>query len=94
MSDVADRANRIECVQQGLNTYLPLLLTRFEEIEKRREADLKRTEQKLEAHLKANDRTLDDIHKEAQRHSRTIIRTIIMSVVGTGLATAASISFT
>ena len=90
MSDVADRANRIECVQQGLNTYLPLLLTRFEEIEKRREADLKRTEQKLEAHLKANDRTLDDIHKEAQRHSRTII----MSVVGTGLATAASISFT
>ena len=90
MSDVADRANRIEGVQQGLNTYLPLLLTRFEGIEKSREADLKRTEQKLEAHLKANDRTLDDIRKEARGHSRTII----MSVVGTGLAIAAPISFT
>ena len=52
MTDISDRMTRVEEAQYGLNTYLPLLLKRFEGIEDRLEADLKATEQKLETDLK------------------------------------------
>lgn len=123
MSDVADKVNRMEGVQQGLSDYLPLLLNRFENIERELRADLsstrqelkadlsstrqelRATEQKIEADLKATEQKigadlnatnqkleskLNDIRTEARGYSRTII----MSVVGTGLAIAASIYFT
>ena len=52
MTDFAERMARVEEAQRGLNTYLPLLLKRFEGIEDRLEADLKAIEQKLEANIK------------------------------------------
>ena len=41
MTDISERVARVEEAQRGLNTYLPLLLKRFEGIEDKLEADLK-----------------------------------------------------
>ncbi len=69
MTDVSEmnkRVSRIEGGQQGLNTYLPLLLKRFEGIEDRLEADLnetrqelKQTERKIEAKLESSNQKLE-----------------------------------
>lgn len=90
MSDIADKVNRIGGLQQGLSEYLPLLLRRFEGIEDRLQADLKSTRQELKETRKDIEAKLNDTRKEARSRSRTII----ISVLGTGLAIAASIYFT
>ena len=41
MTDISERVACVEEAQRGLNTYLPLLLKRFEGIEDKLEADLK-----------------------------------------------------
>ena len=41
MTELSERMARVEEAQRGLNTYLPLLLKRFEGIEDKIEADLK-----------------------------------------------------
>lgn len=112
MSDVADKVNRMEGVQQGLSDYLPLLLNRFENIERELRADLsstrqelkadlsstrqelRATEQKIEADLNAINQKLESKLNDIRTEARGYSRTIIMSVVGTGLAIAASIYFT
>lgn len=78
MTDISERVARVEEAQRGLNTYLPLLLKRFEGIEDRLEADLKATEQKL-----------DDIRKEARDGNRNIIISVLATaatLIVTGIA--------
>ena len=70
MTDISERMTRVEEAQHGLNTYLPLLLKRFEGIEDRLEADLKATEQKL-----------DDIREEARDGNRNIIISVLATAV-------------
>ena len=101
MTDLAERMARVEEAQRGLNTYLPLLLKRFEGIEDRLEADLKTIEQKLEADIKVTRQELRETERKIEAdlsgirtEARNYSRTIIISVLGTGLAIAASIYFT
>ena len=90
MTDLSERMARVEESQQGLNTYLPLLLKRFEGIEDKLESDLKETRQELRETERKIEADLNGIRIEARNYSRTII----ISVLGTGLAIAASIYFT
>ena len=86
MTDLAERMARVEEAQRGLNTYLPLLLKRFEGIEDRLEADLKTIEQKLEANIKAVEQDVKALHRD----NRVLLATLILSA----LVVAASIYFT
>ncbi len=104
MTDINERMARVEESQQGLNTYLPLLLKRFEGIEDRLEADLnetrqelRQTERKIETELKATNQKLDDIRKENSEGIKKLQsdnRNLIIALILTGLGVAASISFT
>ena len=86
MTDLAERMARVEEAQKGLNTYLPLLLKRFEGIEDRLEADLKTIEQKLEADIKETRQDVKALHRD----NRVLLATLILSA----LVVAASIYFT
>ena len=97
MTDIAERMARVEEAQRGLNTYLPLLLKRFEGIEDRLETDLKEVRQDLKADVKAVEQKLEANIKETQqdvkalhRDNRVLLATLIVSV----FAVAASIYFT
>ena len=104
MTDLSERMARVEEAQRGLNTYLPLLLKRFEGIEDRLETDLKTIEQKLDTNIKetrqdvkAVEQKLEANIKETQqdvkalhRDNRVLLATLIVSV----FAVAASIYFT
>ena len=70
MSDISEGMTRVEEAQHGLNTYLPLLLKRFEGIEDRLEADLKDARQERE-----------DIRKEARDGNRNIIISVLATAV-------------
>ena len=72
MSDISEseRVARVEEAQRGLNTYLPLLLKRFEGIEDKLEADLKDARQERE-----------DIRKEARDGNRNIIISVLATAV-------------
>ena len=99
MSDISERMTRVEEAQHGLNTYLPLLLKRFEGIEDRLEADLKETrqelkatEQKLEADLKETEQKLETNIKateqkldDIRKEARDGNRNIIISVLATAV---------
>ena len=93
MTDLSERMARVEEAQRGLNTYLPLLLKRFEGIEDRLEADLKEVrqdvkavEQKLEADIKETRQDVKALHRD----NRVLLATLILSA----LVVAASIYFT
>ena len=93
MTDFAERMARVEEAQRGLNTYLPLLLKRFEGIEDRLEADLKAVrqdvkavEQKLQADIKETQQDVKALHRD----NRVLLATLILSA----LVVAASIYFT
>ena len=93
MTDLSERMARVEEAQRGLNTYLPLLLKRFEGIEDRLEADLKEVrqdvkavEQKLEANIKETQQDVKALHRD----NRVLLATLILSA----LVVAASIYFT
>ena len=104
MTDIAERMARVEEAQRGLNTYLPLLLKRFEGIEDKIEADLKEVRQDLKADVKAVEQKLEtninetrqDVKaveqdvKALHRDNRVLLATLIVSV----FAVAASIYFT
>ncbi len=108
ISEMNKRVSRIEGSQQGLNTYLPLLLKRFEGIEQELKADMNATRQELKDDLKATEQKLEadlnDIRKEnsegiarLQSDNRNLIIALILTGIGvaaTGLAIAASIYFT
>ena len=92
MTDLAERMARVEEAQRGLNTYLPLLLKRFEGIEDRLETDLKTIEQKLETNLKETEQKLESDLKEARQEREDIRkeardgnRNIIISVLATAI---------
>ena len=99
MTDLSERMARVEEAQRGLNTYLPLLLKRFEGIEDRLETDLKTIEQKLETNLKetrqdvkAVEQKLESDLKEARQEREDIRkeardgnRNIIISVLATAI---------
>ena len=70
MSDISERVARVEEAQRGLNTYLPLLLKRFEGIEDKLEADLKDARQERE-----------DIRKEARDGNRNVIISVLATAV-------------
>ena len=82
MTDFAERMARVEEAQRGLNTYLPLLLKRFEGIEDRLESDLKEVQQDVKA--------VEQDVKALHRDNRVLLATLILSA----LAVAASIYFT
>ena len=82
MTDFAERMARVEEAQRGLNTYLPLLLKRFEGIEDRLESDLKEVRQDVKA--------VEQDVKALHRDNRVLLATLILSA----LAVAASIYFT
>ena len=81
MTDIAERMARVEEAQRGLNTYLPLLLKRFEGIEDKIEADLKTIEQKLETDLKEARQEREDIRKEARDGNRNIIISVLATAI-------------
>ena len=100
MSDISERMTRVEEAQHGLNTYLPLLLKRFEGIEDRLEADLKdvrqdvkAVEQKLETNIKEIRQDVKAVEQDVKalhRDNHVLLATLILSA----LAVAASIYFT
>ncbi len=104
MIDINERMARVEESQQGLNTYLPLLLKRFEGIEDRLEADLNETRQelreterkieaKLETELKATNQKMDDIRKENSEGIAKLQsdnRNLVIALTLTGIGVAAT----
>ena len=80
MTDIAERMARVEEAQRGLNTYLPLLLKRFEGIEDRLEADLKTIEQKLETNLKGTEQKLEFDLKDARQDLKADVKAVEQDV--------------
>ena len=85
--ELNDRVTRLEESKQGLNTYLPLLLKRFEGIEDRFEANLNAVRQELRADLNAVRQELKtDLHSTEQKidgirsDNRVMLVTLIISV--------------
>ncbi len=97
MTDINERMARVEESQQGLNTYLPLLLKRFEGIEDRLEADLNETRQELRETNQKLEADLNDIRKENSEGIKKLQsdnRNLIIALILTGIGVAASIYFT
>ena len=76
MTELDDRVTRLEESKQGLNTYLPLLLKRFEGIEDRFDSKLDAVRQELKADLNSTDQKIDGIRSD----NRVMLVTLIISV--------------